>query len=370
MLKIASKYKYFQIFCFIKAITPRYRWLFSAVNVLLKALILGVFLWGLYRQFSDEQSWEDLWWAFRQQSSSSSWSWLCYTVALMPFNWLLEAARWHVLISRSQPIRFGESLIATLAGVSLALVTPNRTGDYVGRLLLVDPAHNRATVLATATANFCQWIVVLFMGWIGLLYYANAFLTATLNDFKFFNVFIMLGTMASLVFILYLNRILRWGQRVLPPRWGHYTEPLLRMTDSYDRSTLLWALLLAVCRYLVYCLQYYFMLRLMQIDIPLPAAMAGAASIYLVQSSIPLPPALGLLARGEIALLIWSVFETNELSILAASYGLFVINLCLPAFLGLLSIMRKDLVKSIGYEHANLPFGRSDRRAEHIDGRH
>jgi len=94
-------------------------------------------------------------------------------------------------------------------------------------------------------------------------------------------------------------------------------------------------------RYGLYSIQYYAILRFYGIDLPLDAALAGVGSIYLLQTAIPLPPVLALLARGEIALLIWGIWGANALSILAASYTLFVLNLAFPALLGLFYIVKK-----------------------------
>ena len=50
------------------------------------------------------------------------------------------------------------------AGVSCAILTPNRMGDFIGRGL-VSPAEMREeTVLATFMGNFCQFFILLLFG--------------------------------------------------------------------------------------------------------------------------------------------------------------------------------------------------------------
>jgi len=114
---------------------------------------------------------------------------------------------------------------------------------------------------------------------------------------------------------------------------------------------LLFALLYATMRYGVYTFQYYLMLRFYGIDAPVLAALSGIATIYLMQTSIPVPPLFGLFARGEIALFVWGFFSTNELNILAASFTLFLINLSIPALLGSVFIVQTNVMKSLGYEN-------------------
>ena len=114
------------------------------------------------------------------------------------------------------------------------------------------------------------------------------------------------------------------------------------VVQHYDRGAFLGGLGYAALRYVLYSIQYYTMLRFYGIQLPLDAALAGVGTIYLLQTAIPLPPVLGLLARGEIALLVWGIWGGNSLSILAASYTLFVLNLVFPALLGLIFIVKKS----------------------------
>ncbi|MCB0684701.1 MAG: hypothetical protein KDC32_27860, partial [Saprospiraceae bacterium] len=69
------------------------------------------------------------------------------------------------------------------------------------------------------------------------------------------------------------------------------------------------------------------------------------------QTSVPLPPLIGLLTRGQMALLVWTPFSGSELSLLAVPFGLFVINLAVPALLGMAIIVQTNVIKSLGYEN-------------------
>jgi len=62
-------------------------------------------------------------------------------------------------------------------------------------------------------------------------------------------------------------------------------------------------------------------------------------AVYLFQSGLPLPPIMGLVARGEIAIFLFNLFGANALSVAAATFGIWMINLILPAFVGLIIIL-------------------------------
>jgi hypothetical protein len=100
----------------------------------------------------------------------------------------------------------------------------------------------------------------------------------------------------------------------------------------------------------VYSTQYFLLLRFFGIDIGLIPAYFSIAAIFLIQTSIPLPPVMGLLARGNVAVQIWSFFGANQVSILATTFGLWIINLILPALFGTFFIFNVNITKSLGYD--------------------
>jgi hypothetical protein len=91
-------------------------------------------------------------------------------------------------------------------------------------------------------------------------------------------------------------------------------------------------------------------LQFFGIKVNLLEGFAGISSIFLIQTGVPLSAGLALLARGEIAVFVWSHFGANELSVLAATFGLFIINLILPALWGAIIIAKINTSKPSGYE--------------------
>lgn len=268
---------------------------------------------------------------------------------LLPINWILETLKWYEFIDKK--ISFWEAIKATLAGVAISIFSPNRTGDYAGRVLLVKAEHNWASVIATMAGNYCQFLVLLTGGGLGLLYFGQTYLLQDWEHLKWVGYVVIL-------FILFLWSVpfifLRWETRLEKledKRWIGKFVKNLRMLRKLSLSAFLKALCFAVLRYVTFCSQYFLMLKFYGIEISALDAYSGIATIFLIQLSIPLPPVSALLARGQIALTIWSPFHANSLGILAATFTLFIINLVLPSFLGLLYIIKINTIKSLGYEN-------------------
>ena len=318
--------------------------------VLFRYLLALAIIWGLYTELFRRNNFDELWGLFRKSLSGSALVYLLLCCFLMPFNWLLETCKWRVFTQPWSGMPFKQSWHAVLAGVAASMLLPNRSGDYLGRWLLAPKGQKTQIMLATIASNYCQFLVLLGMGFPSLLWLGYYAKSSPIEQ---------PGLFLSLIIVLFVGLLLL-GVVVIPWLLHHYADrirggawqgffkflqmPLqqgLDITERYNWRIFAAGFGFAWLRYGLYSVQYYAILRFYGIDLPLDAALAGVGSIYLLQTAIPLPPVLALLARGEIALLIWGIWGANALSILAASYTLFVLNLAFPALLGLFYIVKK-----------------------------
>jgi hypothetical protein len=89
-------------------------------------------------------------------------------LVLMLINWGIEARKWQILLLPIQKMHFLRAFKATLTGVSFAMNTPNRIGEYGGRMLFVDEGNRLKSVSLTIAGSFSQLIVTLILGVAGL----------------------------------------------------------------------------------------------------------------------------------------------------------------------------------------------------------
>lgn len=322
------------------------------MNTAIKVAIAGFLGWAIYRQVFARKDVAELWSALLSHFQYPNLLYLVLVVLLAPVNIAFEAKKFQQLIRQFAPLGFWKTFKSVLAGTTIAIFTPNRVGEYGGRVLFVKSQDNWKTVIATMVGSLAQLLVLLSLGLIGTAIFTSQMLAP---EPIFIGLLVSLGGLlvGLLVFGFFnIDLVIPLVKRIPGIyRLQKFFKHLL-VLKNYRRKELKRALFFALLRYLTYSLQYYFLLKFYAIPAPFGIALMGIATIFFVQASIPLPPLMGLLARGEIALFIWGLFSPNEVDILAATFSLFVINIAVPALLGMGFIVQVNVLKTLGYENS------------------
>lgn len=314
------------------------KWIFT----ILKVLILVLLTWAIYHQVFLRKDLGAILSGFRDHFSWELSGWLLLAILLMPLNWGLETLKWRYLLQPELYLSFSTAMRSILAGISVSLFTPNRIGEYGGRLLMIPASKSWLGLSATFIGSLAQWVVLLLGGcWgmatVGLDLWPR--LAAYYHSFGW-----VLWGIALLLPILYLytGRLTNWlkDRKWLNKLKDHQRVQLQSGLLSYKKSKLMRVLAIAFSRYLIYSSQYLCLLYGFGFELEPVLGLAGIATIFLIQSSVPLPPFMALVARGELALLLWSEYGANELVILASTFSLFIINLIVPALLGGAAIVK------------------------------
>ncbi|HRB38573.1 MAG TPA: lysylphosphatidylglycerol synthase domain-containing protein, partial [Bacteroidia bacterium] len=137
----------------------------SVLQFFLKATIALFSLWFIVHKIihrENEVSFFDF--VNTRLHTEGAYSLLISVIVLMVLNWSIEAIKWKVLINRLTKISFVRSLSAVFAGATVSFFTPNRVGDYAGRMLFLPSSVRIASLLSTFAGNISQLIVTLCCG--------------------------------------------------------------------------------------------------------------------------------------------------------------------------------------------------------------
>ena len=318
------------------------------ISVFIKLVIAAFLIYTVYLQLFVKHDFTSLKGEFYLHFNSSNFFYLLVVFLLMFLNWFLEISRWRNLVDSYHPISIKKATAAIMMGVTMGMISPQRIGEYAGRLLAVPSDKNWLSVKANFYTSLSLNFVILLSGLLAVYYLIS-------NDLFFLNLSantILTAGLISLILISVLLMFLPQIERILKleklftkfKTWGSFSQYQFSKTSLYS------LLVLSIGRYIVFLSQYVLLLCFFGVELDIKTLLACVAIVYLIQSSLPLPAMLSLLARGEIAILVFSVFNVNEISILATTFGLWIINLLLPAFFGLILLWKTRLLETIGIE--------------------
>jgi hypothetical protein len=211
-------------------------------------------------------------------------------------------------------------------------------------LLYLQPRHRWVAVPLSLMGSYAQILVTLLVGSAcGMAYSRRHAGQLDLVPPAFFPLLMLVFGLGMVVYLSLPQLADRAWVRWLPRRVGR----IVRKLRELDTRSLALALLLSGLRFGVFTVQYWLLLRVYGVPIPFKAGFTAIGTVFLVQSVLPSLAAVELLKRGNIALLVFGVYTSAELSVLATSSTLWLINLVVPALLGYALLLRRDLVRGV-----------------------
>lgn len=306
-------------------------------------LVFCLLAWSIYRQLNRQPNWEE---SLRQISiafqGSHIWKFIL-VCCLMVVNWSIEARKWQLVIRKLQPIGLFQCLKAIFTGTTMAFFTPNRIGEYLGRILYIKEGNRIQAISLTIVCSMGQLLVTLIAGIAGLIYLRSIIShTHPVDDSLLFwtSTVLWITILACIVLTLLFFR-LAWLVKLIEmvPKLGKIVT-YIRVLDSFN-ATILWRLLsLSMVRYLVFIAQYYLLFDVFSVDLTFVETFASMSVVFLVLAIVPsiaMITELGVRWKASIELV--QFFSTNMIGVMATSLSIWVINLVIPALMGSLLIL-------------------------------
>jgi hypothetical protein len=316
------------------------------INYFLIPVLFVLLSWSLYKQIINQ---EDL--SLRWQQIKNSWQderlWL--VLFLLFVNWGLEARKWQILMGHIQPFSFFRAYKSVLSGCSVTMLTPNRIGEYGGRILYVEEGNRIKAISLTIVGSISQLVVTMVMGCCGLIIlrffsHNNDNALNVLPDF-WSSILIYLSIVITVFLLLFYLR-LGWLVRLIEKVPGTQKAVThISVLDEFDNQQLARILFLSFVRYLVFVGQYILLLKVMQVDISSLVSFWLISVFYLVLAIAPTLGFIELPVRAKASWEILKFYTTNQLGVGTAALGIWLINLVIPAVIGGLLILSVKIVK-------------------------
>jgi len=238
-------------------------------------------------------------------------------------------------------------LKAVTGGVALSIFTPNRIGEYGGRILFMPSQAKWPVAISTFMGSLSQNLVAFTVGIIAGIYLIEGFLILKVAG--------ILLVLVAWICYFQMGRILkRFSGKRIHTMVGKLMQHL-HLIDDYSFIILSKAMGIAVCRYMVYTLQFALLLHAFEPAVSIGVLFLGISAIFLFQTLIPLPPIADVLARTNIGLIFWAGTGMSELSISLASLMVWLINLLIPAIVGSFLIGTTATKKTLDTDDPHVP---------------
>jgi hypothetical protein len=273
--------------------------------------------------------------------SATNTGYLLTICILMFLNWGLEARKWQVLIAPYEKISLLRSLQSILTGITVGLFTPNRVGEFTGRIFFLETADRFQASVKSIFGSFIQLSVTLIAGIIAIWEYHKkhydeiAPLTGIVDPQKKYMLLLIIAI--TVIGFLAIFRMSFFA------KYKHYLSAFLEI----KKAELLHVSALAVFRYLVFTVQYYLILMVLGIEIEFSIACILIALTFFIISIIPTFALTEIIVRSAVAVYVFSVLAPSQPVLVAsASFLLWLINLAIPALIGSFFLGKFQLFKA------------------------
>ncbi len=321
-------------------------------NLLIQLAILILTYFFIYRQVFGKSGIREIIEAVRQGASSETYTNAAFLVGgMMILNWGLEAVKWRFMIGKIERIGFFKAYYAVLAGVAVSSFTPNRVGEFFGRVFVLDQASRLEGTLITILGSMAQLLVTIITGSAALLIFIPSWpgADAVLYGYIFYILSAVVGGLVLVLLGLFLNIsfLSSLREKILKSRLKRLRK-FFRVFAFFHSRELLIVLGISFLRYFVFATQFYLLLRLFNVPVPYPDALMLISLIYFVMAVIPTVFITELGIRGSVSLYFFGIYfsaaatlpaEIN-FGVFAASTLVWIINVGIPAVVGSLFVFR------------------------------
>lgn len=314
------------------------------IKLFFKATIgISLFLWiayTLYNQIIHQPNLQNTIHDLFVEWNTSKILFLSIVFILMIFNWTIEAQKWRLLLVGTEKFSLWKSLQSVLTGVAVSVITPNRIGEYMGRILYLRNVHKIQGITVTIIGSFAQLIITGFLGLIGVAYYI-----LNVQNFSWLTI-LFIASLLFFTFLTYLffnlHKLLDWTKGI---KFIRKLRIYLEIVKRFNQRQLIKILLISTGRYLVYTLQFILLLKFFLVDINNVILLCTVWLIFWIMAILPTIAIAEIGIRGETALFFLAPLSTNHLGIVSSTFMLWFINLIIPSLIGCLFVYKMKLYK-------------------------
>jgi hypothetical protein len=300
-------------------------------SYLIKAGILLLTAWFIYHQLHSKHELMQFEQLIEKMNRLKATTIMTIVVLLMLVNWVLEAAKWKHLAQRLTHMSLWDAIEAVFCGLSWAIFTPNRIGEYGGRVMFLPQRRRIHGVFAMAVGAFGQNVITNVLGAISLMWFIWYFIH--INMLLYVGLLIITFVFVVLMLLFYFN--IRWMVSLLNSvKFLRKFHRFFDIMGRYKFSELVRIMGFCVARFAVFSFQYYLVIHLLIPTIPMYDVFMMVFVLFFIQSALPSLDLLDVGVRNLAAGTLFAYVTDQKIAVMAAVTSIWLINLIIPAILG------------------------------------
>lgn len=305
----------------------------TELTVKIAIVLLGIFV--LYKKLFVNQNVSEIINEIETTfTNNNQFLFMIIALLLVPLNIFLEGIKWKLQMKPIENISNWKSFLSIFTGISSSMFFPNRMGNFLGRIFMLEKGDRIKASLTTLVGGMAQMIATISIGLIATLFFIEE------NIILICVIFFLIVSLSILMF--FNIHLLKYIQFLIPKKFKEKAEKYLEVFSLYDKIELLKILMLSFIRYFLYTFQFVLLIWAFNIPLNYLNAMIPISLTYLLMMIVPFITITEIAVRGSVSILVfenWLIMNDINTSfgmmVFSASSLLWIFNIAIPALIGL-----------------------------------
>ena len=317
---------------------------FTELTVKIAIVLLGIFV--LYKKLIVNQNVNEVLLDVKTSfTNTNQFVLMIFALILVPLNIFLESIKWKLQLKPIEFLSNWKSFISIFTGISAGMFFPNRMGNFLGRVFMLEKGDRIKASLTTLVGGMAQMIATVSIGLFSSLFFVKK------HSILIGVSFLLLIT---LLILMYFNiYLLKYFQFIIPKKFKEKTKDYFEIFSLYNKKELLKILILSFLRYFLYTFQFVLLIWAFKIPLNYFNAMIPISLTYLLMMIVPFITITEIAVRGSVSIIVfenWLIMNNINSSlgmmIFSASSLLWIFNIAIPAVIGLFLTYRLNFFRN------------------------
>ncbi|MBD1429563.1 flippase-like domain-containing protein [Sphingobacterium sp. DN04309] len=297
----------------------------------IKLTIVGLAFWFIYSKVSNQKNLLEFKDLINSLDDNLIFGTVAIVLVLMFCNWFFEIVKWQYIIRDVQKISFWTATKSVFCGLTWAIFTPNRIGEYGGRILLLKPDNRARGAVLMGVGLFAQLVLTSVFGALGIAWFVSTFLdTPSSVQFGIWVLAIIYG----LAFVLLYFNVHWIDYLVGKVRFLKRIQSFFDVLRDVTTNQLGNVLLLSLIRFIIFTSQYVILMVVILPELSLLPMVMMIFILFFVQSALPTMDIFDFSVRSFVASNLYGYITTQDIAVMAIVSFIWFVNLILPAIIG------------------------------------